>query len=352
MEGMPLDLFDAETVRSAWKMIKRRLEGKNEAERFAMALRPKQKGECYDLRIASKLDPQFGPVLLFGVGGTLANVFRDRAVGLPPLNATLARRIMERTKIYRVLRGINGHAPVDLAELEAVLVRFSELVVEQPWIREVEINLSAGGKSMLARSAWVEVHGREVRREQLPRPAIRPYPIQYASSWVMKDGQAVTIRPIRAEDEPLMIKFHERLSDRSVYLRYFQGMALDQRTSHDRLTRICFIDYDREIALVAERRDPHTEERRIIALGNLTKMRRGNDGEIAAITSDDCQGRGLGSEMMRRLLRIAWDENLERIIGTTLPENRQMCAMLKRLGFRVSVNLEDNLVEGELLLRS
>jgi acetyltransferase len=250
------------------------------------------------------------------------------------------------------LQGDNGNAPVDLAELDAVLVRFSELVVEQPWIREVEINLAAGRKSLFARGIRVEVHGPEVRPDQLPKPAIRPYPIQYVSSWVMKDGQPVTIRPIRAEDEPLMIKFHERLSDRSVYLRYFQGMALDQRTTHDRLTRICFIDYDREIALVAERRDPHTEERRIIALGNLTKMHRGNDGEIAAITSDDCQGRGLGSEMMRRLLRIARDENLERIVATTLPENTQMCAMLKRLGFRVSVHLEDNLVEAEFSLRS
>ena len=215
-----------------------------------------------------------------------------------------------------------------------------------------EVHLAAGHDSLLARSIRVEVHGPEVRREELPRPAIRPYPIQYVSSWVMKNGETVTIRPIRAEDEPLMIKFHERLSDRSVYLRYFQGMALDQRTTHDRLTRICFIDYDREIALVAERRDPHTEERRIIALGNLAKMHRGNDGEIAAITSDDCQGRGLGGEMMRRLLRVARDENLERIIGTTLPENTQMCAMLKRLGFRISVHLEDNIVEAELLLRS
>jgi acetyltransferase len=196
------------------------------------------------------------------------------------------------------------------------------------------------------------VHGPDIQREELPRPAIRPYPIQYVSSWVMKDGQAVTIRPIRAEDEPLMIKFHERLSDRSVYLRYFQGMPLDQRTKHDRLTRICSIDYDREIALVAECRDPHTDERRIVALGNLTKMHRGSDGEIAAITSDDCQGRGLGSEMLRRLLQIARDENLERIMATTLPENRQMCAMLQRLGFRISVNLDDNLVEGELSLRS
>ncbi|MGI9102245.1 MAG: GNAT family N-acetyltransferase [Terriglobales bacterium] len=108
---------------------------------------------------------------------------------------------------------------------------------------------------------------------------------------------------------------------KSVYLRYFQGMTLDKRTEHDRLTWICFIDYDREISLVAERREPHTDERRIIALGNLTKMPRRNDCEIAAITSDDCQGRGLGSEMMRRLLRIARDEDFDRVIATTLPEN-------------------------------
>jgi acetyltransferase len=189
----------------------------------------------------------------------------------------------------------------------------------------------------------VEVPPLGADEDKLPRPAIRPYPVQ--------DGGVITIRPIRAEDEPLMIKFHERLSDRSVYLRFFQGVALHQRTTHDRLTRICFIDYDREIALVAERRDPQTQERQIIALGNLTRMHRGNDAEVAVITSDDYHGRGLGSEMLRRLLRVARDERFERIVATTLPENQQMCAMLKRLGFQVSINLDDNLVEAELALR-
>jgi acetyltransferase len=162
----------------------------------------------------------------------------------------------------------------------------------------------------------------------------------------MKDGQPVTIRPIRPEDEPRMVRFHERLSDQSVYLRYFQAVELSQRTAHDRLTRICFIDYDREMALVAERRDSCTEERKIIALGNLLKIRGSNAGEMAVITSDEYQGRGLAGELFRRLLDVAREEKLQRVLATTMAENRPMCAVMKRLGFHLSI--EDNEVEGVL----
>jgi len=301
------------------------------------------------LKVASRTDPQFGPVLVFGAGGKLATVFKDRSVGLPPLNATLARRMMEQTRIYTALQRTDGRATANLARLETLLVRLSQLVVEQPWIKELEINLLASSQHLLAVDGRVTLHAAG-SEDKLPRPAIRPYPVQYVTPWIMKDGQTITIRPIRAEDEPLLVKFHERLSDRSVYLRYFQGVALHQRTTHDRLTRICFIDYDREIALVAERRDPQTQERQIIALGNLTKTHRGNNAEVAVITSDDYHGRGLGSEMLRRMLRVARDEKVDHVLATTLLENQQMCTMLKRLGFQVSINLDDNLVEAELAL--
>ncbi len=165
--------------------------------------------------------------------------------------------MMEQTKIYTALKGVRGRTPVDLAALEQLLVRFSELVVEQRWIKEIDINpLLASPERLLALDARVVLHGREVAEDKLPRPAIRPYPAQYAGEWTMKDGTPVTIRPIRPEDEPLMVKFHETLSERSVYMRYFQPLKLSTRTAHERLTRICFIDYDREMALVAERRHP------------------------------------------------------------------------------------------------
>ncbi len=174
----------------------------------------------YELIIGSSLDSQFGPVMLFGTGGQLVEVFKDRALALPPLNSTLALRMMEQTKIFKALKGVRGRKPVDLAALEDLLVRFSQLVVEQPWIKEIDINpLLASPERLLALDARVVVHGLEMSEDKLPRTAIRPYPMQMVREWTMKDGSQVTIRPIRPEDEPAMIKFHQKLSERSVYLR-------------------------------------------------------------------------------------------------------------------------------------
>ena len=235
-------------------------------------------GDGYELIVGSSMDAQFGPVLLFGTGGQLVEVFKDRALALPPLNTTLARRMMEQTRIYTALEGVRGRKPVDLAALEQLLVRFSRLVVEQPWIKEIDINpLLATPERLVALDARIVVHGPEVRAEaasQARDPAVSE-PLRFA---VDHEGQRrgwpaeVIIRPIRPEDEPLMVRFHATLSERSVYLRYFHLMKLEQRIAHERLTRMCFIDYDREMALVAERCDPATGEREILGVGRLTKI--------------------------------------------------------------------------------
>ena len=204
----------------------------------------------YELIVGSSLDPQFGPVLLFGTGGQLVEVFKDRSLALPPLNTTLARRMMEHTKIYTALRGVRGRHSVDIAALEQLMVRFSHLVVEQKWIKEIDINpLLASPERLLALDARVIVHEIDARVCDIPRPAIRPYPTQYISPWTDEDGTQIIIRPIRPEDEPLLVKFHGTLSERSVSLRYFHAMKFTARVAHERLTRICFIDYDREMAL-------------------------------------------------------------------------------------------------------
>src|SRR5262249_37949517 len=141
----------------------------------------------YELIIGSSLDPQFGPVLLFGAGGQLVEVFRDRALALPPLTATLARRMMEQTRIYKALQGVRGRTPVDLAALEQILVRFSQLVLEQRWIREMDVNpLLAAPEQLIALDARVVLHDPDVIEELLPKPAIRPYPTQYALPWTLK----------------------------------------------------------------------------------------------------------------------------------------------------------------------
>ncbi len=145
----------------------------------------------YELILGSSVDPQFGPVVLFGSGGQLVEVYRDRALALPPLNTTLAQRMMEQTKIFKALQGVRGRKPINMADLEHVLVRFSRLVLEQPWIAEIDINpLLASPERLLVLDARIVLHGPTVTLDQLPKPAIRPYPLQYVWPWTMKRWNA------------------------------------------------------------------------------------------------------------------------------------------------------------------
>ena len=349
--GVQLNLRDADAVKTAFQNIKKAVTEKAGAEHFqGVTVQPMAKLDGYELIIGSSMDSQFGPVILFGTGGQLVEVFKDSALALPPLNSTLARRMMEQTKILKALKGVRGRKPIDLAALEELLVRFSQLVVEQRWIKEIDINpLLASPDRLLALDARVVVFGPEMTEDKLPTSAIRPYPIHMVSDWTMKDGTSVVIRPIRPEDEPAMITFHQKLSERSVYLRFFQPLKLTQRTSHDRLTRACFIDYDREMALIAERKNAAGEPE-ILAVGRLSKLHGREEAELAAVAVDSAQHQGLGTELYRRLVQVARDEKLTKVISNMLPENREMRAMCTRLGFQMLSSLEDNMIRAELEL--
>ena len=261
-------------------------------------------------------------------------VYRDRALALPPLNTTLAERLMEQTKIFAALKGVRGRKAVDLKALETLLVRFSELVVDQPRLREIDINpLVASPEQLLALDARMVLFGREVSDEELPRPAIRPYPIEYVSHWTMKDGSNVTIRPIRAEDETPMVEFHGTLSDSTVYLRYFQMQKLDSRVAHERLIRNCFLDYDREMALVADRVDASTGRHELLGVGRLARQRQMGKAELGVVVADRCQGVGLGTELVHRLLEIARIEKIRSVEAHILLENVTMRAIAKHFHF-------------------
>ncbi len=186
--------------------------------------------------------------------------------------------------------------------------------------------------------------------EQLPKPAIRARLGHYASGWTMKDGTQVTIRPIRRDDEPLMVKFHESLSDRSVRLRYFSSFSLSARTDHERLLRVCFVDYDREMALVAEHEDTISATREILGVGRLSRLQNSNDAEIAVLVTDRYQHCGLGTEMVRRLIQIAREQKLNRLVAEMLRENWAMQALVKRLGFHFVMPDEPALVRAVLSL--
>src|SRR4030095_1834007 len=148
--------------------------------------------------------------------------------------------------------------------------------------KEIDINpLLVSSERMLALDARIVLHDPTAREEQLPSLAIRPYPTQYVTRWKLKNGTAVTIRPIRPEDEPLLVKFHQTLSERSVYYRYFTPLRLEKRVAHERLARICFIDYDREMALVVERDCKKTRQHEIVGVGRLSKSHDANEAEFA-----------------------------------------------------------------------
>jgi len=296
--GVQLNLANENEVRKAYRAIEESVRERAGVKQIeGVTVQPMIQWTGYELIIGSSIDPQFGPVLLFGMGGQLVEVFKDRSHALPPLNSTLALRMMERTRIYTALKGVRGRRPVDIQSLQHLLVRFSQLVVEQRLIKEIDINpLLASPDRLIALDARVVLYEPGVNEDDVPPLAIRPYPLQYVQQWTAKDGTHLVIRPIRPEDEPLIVKFHEKLSEQSVYRRYFEHLRLSDRIKHERLTRICFNDYDREIALVAEHQDPGTGERKIVGVARLSKSRTANDAEFALLVAAEPQTLTTGSK--------------------------------------------------------
>jgi len=254
------------------------------------------------------------------------------------LNTTLAQRLVEQTRIYTALKGVRGRKPVDLMALEALLVRFSQLVLDQPAISEIDINpLVASADGLVALDARIVLYDKKTKLAQVPKPAIRPYPSEYISTWLSDDEEKVTFRPIRPEDEPLMAKFHERLSDRSVYLRYFHSMTLESRVRHERLVRVCFGDYDRELVLVAETHNAVNGPQGIVGVARISRNQGDQDAEIAVIVCDEWQRSGLGSELLKRIVQIAKREKIRVINAEVLRDNVGMQTIMKRTGFRLKL---------------
>ncbi len=351
VDGVRLQLQNAEQVQAAYRSIQASVSEKAGPEHFAgVTVQPMVRRDGYELILGSTVDPQFGPVILFGSGGVMVEVYRDHALALPPLNTTLAQRLMEQTRIFAALQGVRGRKPVNLAALEELLVRFSQLVVEQPWIREIDINpLLATPDQLLALDARVMLHDSTMEAAKLPRPAIRPYPSQYVWDFLMKDGTPVTIRPIRPEDEPLMVQFHATLSERSVYLRYFCSLSLSTRVEHERLVRICFGSYDRGFALVADRKNPENGQHEILGVGRFSALNR-KEAEAAVLVSDRWQGRGLGTELLAGVARVAREEKFQKLCGEILRDNLATQAIFKKVGFQLRAMDDPSSVSAQLQL--
>jgi acetyltransferase len=351
VDGVRLSLLTADHVRDAFRGIQLSVTAKAGAEHFGgVTVQPMVRRDGYELILGSTVDPQFGPVILFGSGGVMVEVYRDHALALPPLNTTLAQRLMEQTRIFAALQGVRGRKPVNLAALEELLVRFSQLIMEQPWIKEIDINpLLATPEQLIALDARVVVHDATMVAEKLPRSSIRPYPVQYVWDWKLKDGTEVTIRPIRPEDEPLMVHFHTTLSERSVYLRYFCSLSLTTRVEHERLVRICFGSYDRGFALVADRNNPETGQHEVLGVGRFSAISR-SEAEAAVLVSDKWHGRGLGTELLAGVARVARSEKFQRLSGEILRDNLATQAIFKKVGFKLSAMDDPSSVSARLEL--
>jgi acetyltransferase len=202
----------------------------------------------------------------------------------------------------------------------------------------------------LALDARIAIYRRECAGDRIPHWGIHRYPAQYVSRWRMKNGEEILFRPIRPDDEPLMVDFHKTLSEQTVYLRYFHVENLSARVAHERLSRKCFIDYSHEMALVAERTTPENGQREILAVGRLSKMPGGRKAELAVLVTDRYQRHGLGSELVRRLIQVARDQGVHEIVADILPENLAMREPAHRLGFKILAGADPRMLTAVLNL--
>lgn len=329
--GVLLNLMDAEAVRSAFRTIEANLVRHRPDLPFeGVVVLPMIRERGYELIVGSSVDPQFGPVILFGAGGVMVEIFHDTALALPPLNRTLARRLLEQTTIAKALKGIRGQPAVALDQLETLLVRFSYLLCDCLEIQEVDMNpVLATPSRVLALDARVILAPADLPPDQRPRLAIHPYPNQYTAPWRLRDGTEVLVRPIRPEDEPLLVAFHEGHSEHTIRMRFF---SLVKTLSKDSLIRLCHLDYDREMALVAVYQ-PEGKTPQITGVSRYYLNPERREAEFALVVGDAWQGRGLGQYLLSRLIEIARDRGVRQLFGAVLRENTPMLKLTQKLGF-------------------
>ncbi len=337
--GVVLNIGDDAAVRHAFAQIKEnagRYIDKHHMKPDAfqgVTVQAMIRAKGYELIVGSSVDAQFGPTILFGAGGVLVEVFKDSALGLPPLNRTLARRLIERTQISKALKGVRGQKSVPLDQLENLLVRFSYLLCDMLDIQEVDINpLLASPDGLFALDARV------VLAEKPTKLAIEPYPNQHTTIWKMPRGTEVVIRPIRPEDEPLIEEHHAQLSEESIRMRFF---SMVKELSRDRLIRLCHLDYAREMALVAVRKNDEGKTE-IIGVSRYYMNPQTRAAEFSVVVRDDFQGAGLGYHLMELLIAVARERGVVQLSGGVLKENSKMMELAEALGFREGKPIDQN----------
>ena len=337
VDGVRVHLHDEAAVLAAYEEITGKArEALPEARLYGVTVQAQVLKGDLELILGSKRDPDFGPIILFGLGGVLTEVLRDTAMDLPPLNLLLARRLMERTQVYRLLQGFRNIPPANLEAVEEILVRLSQLVTDFPEIVELDINplLIAAGQPVAVDARLV------IEPSSLPAPRhliISPYPNQYESDWLLEDGTPVLLRPMRPEDEPLVTELLHNCSDDTLYFRYFH---LIKKWTHQMLIRFTQNDYDREIGLTAFGQPPGPVT--MMGVGRLVMAPERDTAEFAVIVADPWQGKGLGQKLIERVMEIARENGVNLLWGEVLAANLPMLELVKKLGFRVSRDESDD----------
>jgi acetyltransferase len=291
----------------------------------------------YELIIGSKKDPIFGPVIVFGMGGVAVEIFKDLDVGLPPLNMVLAKRLIEDTKIYKLLKGYRGMKGADIEAIQYLLYKFAYLVMDFPQIKEIDINPyvvdHTGGVVLDAKIILDEKVNPESIKDY-SHLVISPYPQELISTWETEDGDEVLFRPIKPEDEPLEKELFERISKQTEYFRFFGYFGA---LTHERLTRFTQIDYDREIALVAVVKKDNKKQ--IVGVVRLVCDANNESAEFAILVADQWQGKRMGNKFMSLIMDIAEKRKIKKVYATVLNANVIMLHMFRKRGF--TIKLED-----------
>jgi acetyltransferase len=341
--GVALDLETPKAVREAADALGRRLRVlRPEAILNGFVVQPMaRRSGALELIVGAATDGVFGPVLLFGHGGTAVEVIGDRAIGFPPLNMNLAREIVSRTRVSKLLGGYRGRAPADRDAICLTLVQLSQLIVDLPEVIEVDVNpLLADESGVLALDAHIRV-ARPARSERL---AIRPYPSELEETIALRVGRSLVMRPIRPEDEPAHSRFFQHLEPEDLYLRFFSAV---RKAPHSQLARFTQIDYDREMAFIAYA--PDQEDETLGVVRAITDPDN-KQAEFAIIVRSDVKGQGLGRALLEKMIRYCRSRGTGEVVGQVLSENVPMLSLAQRLGFRSQFNREAGVLEVRLQL--
>lgn len=331
--GIRLDINSESELRISFDDIIQKAKKFNpDARILGVSVQQMIKKKGTELIIGSKTDSIFGPVILFGRGGIDVEIYKDTAVGLVPLNQTLARRMMEETKIYQLLKGYRNLPAANIKLLEEIIMRFSHMLVDFPQLKEFEINpLLINENEAFALDARGVIKMEQTPTKPHEHLVISPYPEKYKTFWKLRNGKTVTLRPIKPEDEPLWLDMFHSFSEESIRFRLLETIKVP--VAHEISVRYCNIDYDRELAIVAETEEG--DHRKMLGVVRLIIDPADRTGELSFIVADTWQGQGLGSKMVDYMIEISKDKNLETVYSFMLPENYRAINLLKEMGFTI-----------------